>query len=276
MSVVSACSGDIIGSRFEGTNNVDQPNFRLFTNKSRFTDDSVLTVATMDAIMRGGSYTDSYKAYYKIYPHSGYGSGFKRWANSRSKNGYNSFGNGSAMRVSPVAYAYDKLSEVLKAAKASAMSSHNHEEGIRGAVAVATAVFMARHGFDKELIKVTVEKVSGYDLDVKFSARHIGFDVSCQGSVPQAIHVFLAHNGFENIVRKAVMLGGDTDTIASISGAIAGAYYGIPKHIEIETYRRLPMFMTRKIEMFMRRYVDPLFHAPYTKINEDVKSLNMA
>ena len=255
MSVIAACCGDIIGSRFEGINNVTQPNFRLFTKLSRFTDDTVLTVATADAIMKGVRYSDAYRAYYQLYPHAGYGGMFKSWARSKSKRGYNSFGNGSAMRVSPIAYAYNKLPTVLKEAEKSSMVTHNHEDAVRGAKAVAATIFLARHGIDKTIIKDAVEKLSGYSFGNMLNSQHYGFDVSASGSVPHAINIFLTHNGFENIVRQAVLLGGDSDTIASIAGAIAGAYYGVPKSIEKETLEVLDALMRIKVDKFTSRFV---------------------
>ena len=251
--VISACCGDAIGSRFEGTNNIEHPRFRLFTKRSRFTDDSVLTVATMDAIMNRVDYGLAYKAYYKMFPHAGYGSGFKTWARSKSKAGYNSFGNGSAMRVSPIAYAYNNIEDVLKESRKSAEVSHNHAEGIRGAQALALSVFLARHKFAKSDILLFVEKYSGYKMVDILSSRHFGFDVSCQGSVPLAIGVFLQHNGFENIIRKSIMLGGDSDTIASMAGAIAGAYYGVPTSILESTRKIMHPFLLHKIDKFEKK-----------------------
>jgi len=222
-----AIVGDIVGSTFEFAN-TKRKDFELFHPSSTFTDDSVLTCATADALMSGKGYAAAYQRYANTYPGRGYGRLFSEWATSPNPPPYNSFGNGSAMRVSPIGLWFDSLEETLAEAKRSAEVTHNHVEGIKGAQAVAAAIFLARTGESKEGIKRYVEKTFGYDLD--FSLDEIRpsyqFDETCQGSVPQALCAFLESTGFEDAIRNAVSIGGDSDTLAAITGGIAEAFYG--------------------------------------------------
>jgi ADP-ribosylglycohydrolase len=216
----------------------------------------VLTVALADSILSGADYGDKLREYFRAYPRAGYGGNFYRWAVSGSRGAYNSFGNGSAMRVSPVGYAYDTLEEVLVRAKWSADFTHSHPEGVKGAQAAAAAVFLARHRTPKAEIKDYIARTFHYDLGRTLDEIRPGytFDVSCQGTVPEAILAFLESEGYEDAIRKAVSLGGDSDTLACITGGIAGAYYGVPDEIRADTWVRLDVGLRRVVSEFMTRY----------------------
>lgn len=239
--MLGAIAGDIIGSRFEHAA-FKSTEFSLFHPRCRFTDDTVLTVALADSLLHGVPYVELLKSYYQSYPHAGYGGNFHRWARSDRSEPYNSWGNGSAMRVSPVGFAFDTLEEVLDQARRSAEVTHDHPEGIKGAQAVASSVFLARAGQTREQIKEYVEKSFGYDLSTpleKIRPRYC-FEVSCRASVPQAIRSFLESRDFEDAVRLAVSLGGDSDTLACMAGGIAQAFYGgVPEPIRRGVYERL-------------------------------------
>jgi ADP-ribosylglycohydrolase len=231
--ILGAIAGDIIGSAYE-FNNVKSLDFELFPEGTYFTDDSVLTVATMDALLNQEDYTETYRYFGEMYPHRGYGEHFRSWIYADNPKPYNSFGNGSAMRASPIGWYCDNLDDVLTEARKSAEVSHNHPEGIKGAQAVAAAVYMARTGAAKDEIKKSIAGAFDYNLDRTIDEIRpaYNFDVSCQGSVPEAIIAFLESTDFENAVRLAVSIGGDSDTIACITGGIAEAFYKtIPGHI---------------------------------------------
>lgn len=231
--ILGAISGDIIGSSYE-FNNVKSMDFELFTNDTYFTDDSVLTAATMYAILRQTDYAQAYRRFARNYPHRGYGGHFKAWMYADNSKPYNSWGNGSAMRASPIGWSCDSIDAVLAEAKKSAEVTHNHPEGVKGAHAAAAAVYLARTGKSKDEIKRFVADSFGYDLDRTIAVIRpaYDFDVSCQGSVPEAIIAFLESVDFENAVRLAVSLGGDSDTIAAVAGGIAEAFYqAIPEDI---------------------------------------------
>jgi ADP-ribosylglycohydrolase len=254
--ILGSIAGDIIGSVFEFSN-VKIINFDLFCQISTFTDDSVLTVATMDAILNKRSYVESYQMFGRNYPHRGYGGNFSSWIHSKNPKPYNSWGNGSAMRVSPVGWYANSLDEVMIEAKKSADVTHNHPEGIKGAQSVAAAVYMARNGKNKDEIKGFITNTFGYDLDRRIDdiRPNYMFDVSCQGSVPEAIIAFLESTDFENAIRLAVSLGGDSDTIACITGGIAEAYYSnIPESIVNNLLRILPEEMIDIIDHFSMVY----------------------
>ncbi len=236
-----AIVGDIIGSVYE-VHPIKTTDFPLFSPHSRFTDDSVLTVAVADALLQGAAYADTFKAYFVRYPNAGYGKSFLSWATGSSSGPYNSWGNGSAMRVSPVGYACNSLESVLEEARRSAEVTHNHPEGIKGAQATACAVFLARTGQSKPFIKDYIETTFGYDLSQSLDAIRPSyrFDVSCQGTVPQAIMAFLEAEHYEDAIRKAISLGGDSDTLACIAGAIAEAYYGgVPAFMAAKVWNEL-------------------------------------
>lgn len=231
--MLGAIAGDVIGSvhEFRGTKSV---HFELFTPSSQFTDDTVLAVAVADCLLNGKDYVDAFLEYFRAYPHAGYGLRFFDWASAGRREPYNSYGNGSAMRVPPVGYAFDSLDEVLTEAARSAGVTHNHPEGIKGAKTIAAAVFMARRGDTKHQIRGTLQKMFGYDLSGSVDALRPAyqFDVTCQGTVPAALLAFFESRDYEDAVRKAISLGGDADTLACITGAIADAHYGgVPAHI---------------------------------------------
>lgn len=254
--MLGALAGDIIGSRFEA-HNIKTTEFALFHADCRFTDDTVLTVALADSILYGTDFVDKLKQYYTNYPTAGYGPRFLQWASSSSRDPYNSFGNGAAMRVSPVGFAYDSLAEVLAKAQASAAVTHNHIEGIKGAQATAAAVFLARTGKSKPDIAQFITSEFQYTLDQPLDAirETYQFDASCQGSVPQAITAFLESDDFEDAIRKAVSIGGDSDTIACIAGAIAHAFYReIPDRIVDEVYRILDSPLRQITTLFTNKY----------------------
>ena len=259
MTMLGAIIGDIIGSRFE-KNNYKSTDFELFTQASKFTDDTVLTIAIADALLTGRDYAASVKHYARRYPLAGYGGTFKKWMVGIISGPYNSWGNGSAMRVSPIGYAFDTESDILEEAGKSAAITHNHPEGIRGAQAIALGVYLARTGHPKEEIKAAIVQAFGYDLDRKIDDIRPGyaFDVSCQGSVPEAIIAFLESTDFESTIRLAISLGGDSDTIACMAGALAEAYYGqIPAALQAEARRRLPRDFVRILDTFSAHYCLP-------------------
>ncbi|MGO9920246.1 MAG: ADP-ribosylglycohydrolase family protein [Isosphaeraceae bacterium] len=256
--MIGAIAGDIIGSVYEW-DGIKTKEFPLFDSRNYFTDDSVLTVAVAHVILDGGSYSDRFRQYYRRYPDAGYGGFFHEWALSRDPKPYGSFGNGSAMRVSPVGFAFDDLQTVLAEAKRSAEVTHNHAEGIKGAQATAGAIFLARQKTAKDDIRVFVEQEFGYDLNRTLDEIRPGyvFDETCQGTVPAALVSFLEATDFEDAVRNAISLGGDSDTLACIAGSIAGAYYGVPPHIEREARTRLDDNLREVTDRFTQQFVSP-------------------
>ncbi len=215
------------------------------------------TVALADSILHGDDYTLKLKEYFGYYPHAGYGGMFYRWASSSDSSPYNSFGNGSAMRVSPAGYAFDTMEETLRQAEMSAAVTHNHPEGIKGAQATAAAIFLARQGKSKDDIRDYVEYNFAYDLSEPLDSirEWYHFDVTCQGSVPQAIISFLESESYESAVRNAVSLGGDSDTQACITGGIAQAFYGgVPKDIADKVLELLDDRLREITVEFMDRF----------------------
>jgi ADP-ribosylglycohydrolase len=252
-NMLGAIAGDVIGSVHEGAGTKTKM-FPLFIDESTFTDDTVLTVAVADCLLRQRDYVDALHDYFHAYPNAGYGGTFCSWAQYRARDPYNSWGNGSAMRVSPVAYFHETLEEVLEEAKRSAEATHNHEHGIRGAQATAAAIFLARTGSSKEQICKYTEETFGYVL--KQSLAEIRptyqFDVSCQGSVPQSIIAFLESDSYEDAVRNAISLGGDADTMACIAGGIAEAFYGgVPDDIRTQALSLLDKRLRGVVEEFV-------------------------
>ena len=234
--MLGAIAGDIIGSIYE-QDPVKTKDFPLFDPRCCFTDDTVLTVAVAvaDAILTGRSYQESIRDVGRRYPEAGYGGAFIRWLHSDHPQPYNSWGDGSAMRVSPVGFAFSTEDEVLREAEKTADISHNHPEGIKIAQATALAVYLARTGYEKEEIRRQISRRFDYDLErtVDDIRPTYSFDVSCQGTVPEAIIAFLDSSTYEDAVRNAVSLGGDSDTLACITGGIAEAFSrGIPKQIQ--------------------------------------------
>ena len=250
--MIGAIAGDIIGSVFEH-DPIKTTSFPLFTESSRFTDDTVLSVAVADAILNQSDYVTVLKNYGRKYPAAGYGMSFLRWTQSSVTKPYNSWGNGSAMRVSPVGFAFDSTEDVLREAEKSAAVTHNHPEGIKGAQATALAIFLAREGADKSEIRRQIQHRFHYDLDRSTDdiRPYYVFDVSCQGSVPESILAFLDSADFEDAVRLAISLGGDSDTMGSIAGGIAQAYYGrIPQQIVDLVRQRLPESFVHVVDQF--------------------------
>ena len=232
--MIGAFIGDIVGSAYEFCNTKDY-NFEIFKSGSSFTDDSIMTVAVARWLMEDPGHTR--KALCNIMeeqghkypcPVGGYGTMFNTWLHSADKTPYNSWGNGSAMRVSPVGWAFDTLEETERVAEMSASVTHNHPEGIKGAQATAAAIWMARHGSTREEIRSYIETRFGYDLSRSWEYLHDTYDWedSCQKTVPEAIIAFLESTDFEDAIRKAVSMGGDSDTIGAITGSIAEAFYG--------------------------------------------------
>jgi ADP-ribosylglycohydrolase len=254
--MLGAIAGDVIGSVYEA-NPVKSTDFELFSTGSRFTDDTVLSVATAEALLGDGDYADAYRRYGRAYPNAGYGGSFYRWLLSDDAGPYNSWGNGAAMRVSPVGFALDTVEGVTAEAARSAAVTHDHPEGFKGAQATALAVFLARSGADKKGIRSEIEDRFGYDLARSLDTiRPIyDFDVSCQGSVPESLIAFLASTDYESAVRNAVSLGGDADTMACIAGGIAEAFYGaVPEQIAREVWSRLPEGFLNVLDRFESRY----------------------
>jgi ADP-ribosylglycohydrolase len=254
--VLGAIAGDIIGSPYEDRN-IRTTEFPLFDAESMATDDSVLTVAVADSILRQCDYVQNLKDWHNRYPGAGYGWHFMLWAASPSREPYNSWGNGSAMRVSPVGFACSTLDETLDRAKRSAEVTHNHPEGIKGAQAVAASIFLARTGHSKVDLRDYVTATFGYDLSESIDAirRHYTFDVSCQGSVPVAIRAFLESEDYEDAVRQAISVGGDSDTIACMTGGIAQAFYGgVPPAIADRVWEFLDEPLARVTRAFCREY----------------------
>lgn len=239
--MLGAIAGDMVGSRFEHKPHKSK-DFELFTEQSRFTDDTVLTCAVAWALMHGESYADNLRLFGRRYPNAGYGGRFRRWLYGIETRNYASWGNGSAMRVSPVGWICGSLDEVMAQAEASARPTHGHPEGVKGAQAVAGAVFLARTGTGKDGIRDFLQQRIGYDMQRSLEQIRpgYGFDVSCAGSVPEAMLCFLEAEDFEDALRNAVSLGGDSDTQACIAGAVAEAFFGgVPEHIEQAAVARL-------------------------------------
>lgn len=254
--MMGAIAGDVIGSIYEVANH-KSTEFPLFGPACRFTDDTVLTVALAEHLLTGVAYDQLMRGYYRRYPRAGYGGRFHMWAQVDDAGPYQSFGNGSAMRASPVGFAFDTVDEVLAQAERSAVVTHDHPEGIKGAQAVALAVLLARTGSPKDAIRDAIADRFGYRLDVPLAeiGPAYAFDVTCQGSVPQAITAFLESDDFEDAIRKAIALGGDSDTIASMAGGIAQAYYGgVPGPILDEVERRLDPPLLAVAREFCGRY----------------------
>lgn len=249
-----AIIGDIIGSVYEFAHPpIKTTDFDLFTPQSDYTDDTVLTCAVAEAIINRWDYKDALHRYGRNFPGRGYGGHFQAWLFTDPPVAYNSFGNGSAMRVSPVGFAYASMESVLREAKASALPTHNHAEGIKGAQATALAVFMASTGSTKEEIKQAIVTRFGYDLNrtVEEIRPVYQFNETCQETVPEALIAFLESEDYESAVRLAVSLGGDADTLACITGGIAQAYYKvIPQWIQDRAWMLLPPPFKRVIEEF--------------------------
>jgi ADP-ribosylglycohydrolase len=255
--MLGAIAGDIIGSVYEGSP-IKTTDFPLFQEGCRFTDDTVLTLAVAHAILEDKEYGQTLKDFGRKYPRAGYGGHFYQWIFEERVRPYNSWGNGSAMRVSPVGIAFEAQESVLREAEKTAQVSHNHPEGIKGAQAVALAVYLAKKGEAKQSIREEISGRFGYDLDrtVKGIRPTYSFDISCQGSVPEALVAFLDSEDYEDAVRMAVSLGGDSDTLACIAGGIAQAYYGeISDSIVRNTRERLTPYLRQVLDRFEGVYL---------------------
>ncbi len=253
--MIGALAGDIIGSIYEHLP-MKRVDFDLFQPQSRFTDDTVMSLAVARGLLGNKGYGQEMKILGRRYPNAGYGGNFYHWLFEDEVKPYQSWGNGSAMRVSPIGYYFDSAEEVLREAKASAEVSHDHPEGIKGAQAVAMAILLARKGSGKEEIRQRIKADFDYDLDRTIDEIRPGyhFDVSCQGSVPEAIIAFLDSSDYESAVRLAISLGGDADTQACIAGGIAEAFYGVvPEDIQQEVRARLPRDLLGILEDFLSR-----------------------
>jgi len=254
--MIGAIAGDIIGSVYEW-NNIKTKDFVLFSDQCFFTDDSILTIALADSILQSTPYVDNLKKFYHLYPNGGYGGSFHQWAQSQNPKPYNSWGNGAAMRISPVGYAYNELETVLQKAEEFTKITHNHPEGIKGGQATAAAIFLSRTGKSKAYIKDFIEIKFQYDL-----SKHVNeirpsytFNVSSQGTVPRAIRAFIDSLDFEDAIRTAVSLGGDTDTLTCITGGIAQAFYkGVPESIQTQVYAILDERLGKITEKFIKQY----------------------
>jgi len=254
--MIGAIAGDIVGSIYEWEN-IKTTEFPLFGKGCCFTDDTVMSVAVADWLMQGGNLENTLKAYGRRYPYAGYGEFFIDWLQSETSKPYNSWGNGSAMRVSPVGWLFDTFEETLNVARQTAEITHNHPKGIKGAQATALCIYLARIGESKEYIKDSTQKLFGYNLDRTCDEIRPDylFDVSCQGTVPEAIIAFLESNNFESAIRLAVSLGGDCDTLTCITGGIAEAYYGIPPWIKKEALNRLTDDLRNIVIEFEKRLI---------------------
>jgi ADP-ribosylglycohydrolase len=259
--MIGSIIGDIVGSIYEFSN-IKTKEFEFFSMDGSYTDDSILTIATADWLLNGGDVAHYYSRYgiEHPWPMGGYGGGFQLWiVRSNRQNDfrpYNSCGNGSAMRVGPVGWAYDNKAEVLAKAKESAECTHDHPEGIKGAQATALCILMARQGSTKEEIRKEIIQEFGYNLD--FTCDEIRptytWGGTCQDSVPQAIVAFLDSKNFEDSIRNAISIGGDSDTIGCITGSIAEAFYGIPKDIRDKGYAYLPKEFKKIVTEFEDRF----------------------
>ena len=251
--LVGGIAGDIIGSVYE-QNPIKTTAFPLFSRDSHFTDDTVLTCAIASSLMTTRSYADALRHFARLYPDAGYGMKFRIWAFFGQKQQY-ACTNGAAMRVSPIAWVGDDVDNIEQEAELSAIPSHNDPEAITAAKAVAACIFLARTGRSKADIKEYVERRFCYDLYTPLNAIRPAyrFDATAKGSVPEAIRAFLEAEDFEQAVRLAVSLGGDSDTQASIAGAIAEAAYGVPGWIRRETMARLDDRLRGVVESFEER-----------------------
>lgn len=255
--MLGAIAGDIIGSVYEW-DRIKTTEFPLFQEECDFTDDTVLTIATAYSILNNIDYAQSYRMFGRRYPNRGYGGNFRIWLDTDEGGPYNSWGNGSAMRISPVGFAFDTTEEVLQQAKKSAEVTHNHPEGIKGSQATALAIYLARTQNSKETIQKEIS--DRFDYNLKRTITEIRpdyqFNESCQGTVPEAIIAFLESEDFEHAIRLAISLGGDSDTLACITGGIAQAYYKeIPKDIITEVRNRLPADFIEIVDDFTGRYL---------------------
>jgi ADP-ribosylglycohydrolase len=257
--MLGAVAGDIIGSVYE-FHAIKSMDFPLFSEGSAWTDDTVLTMAVAETLLTGRPYEETLREFALANPEAGFGGMFRQWFNTPGAKPYNSFGNGSAMRVSPVGWAFETLEETLAEAQRSAEVTHNHPEGIKGAQAVAAAIFLARKGAGQTDIRNILEARFGYNLHRTWEDVQPGcsFDETCQRSVPEALICVLTSMSFEGAVCRAVALGGDADTQAAIAGSVAEALYGgVPAEIARETRARLTPQFIDILDAFQDKYNVP-------------------
>lgn len=258
-----AILGDIIGSPYEFDQGDKTKDFPLFIEVCEFTDDSVMSIAVAEALMdsRGKSDEETRKAlvesmrkWGRLYPHAGYGGMFRRWLREADPQPYGSYGNGSAMRASAAGWLYDDFEETWKKARLTAEVTHNHPEGIKGAECVAVVIWLARNGKSKDEIRKIVEDTFGYDLSRTCDEIRPGYchKESCQETVPEAVTAFLEGKDFEDVIRTAVSLGGDCDTLTCIAGSMAEAFYGVPDELKTECRRRISPEMEDVLVRFDR------------------------
>ena len=257
-----AILGDIIGSPYEFDRGNKRKDFPLFSPDSAFTDDSVMTLAVADAFLSLPSEAEdedirrflvrSMRSYGRKFPYAGYGGMFRRWLKDSNPRPYGSYGNGSAMRVAAAGWLFDDLEAVRHMARLSAEVTHNHPEGIKGAEATASAIYLARTGSTKAEIKAYIEANFHYDLsrscdEIRPAYRHVE---SCQETVPEAITAFLEGDSFEDVIRTAVSLGGDCDTLTCIAGSMAEGFYGVPEELKQQCRKRLPDNLRKVLQRF--------------------------
>ncbi len=262
--MIGAILGDMIGAPYEFDRSGKTKEFPLFIRQSEFTDDSVMTIAVAEALLDSMGKNDeeikaaliaSMQKWGHRYPHAGYGGMFYQWLRKKDPKPYGSFGNGSAMRVSSAGWLFDNLQTTRHMAALTAEVTHNHPEGIKGAEATASAIFLARTGSTREEIRDYIIKEFGYDLsrtcdEIRPAYRHVE---TCQKTVPEAITAFLEGTDFEDVIRTAVSLGGDCDTLTCIAGGMAEAFYGVPEEIAAEGRRRLPKDMLAVLDRFAEK-----------------------
>lgn len=257
--MIGAIIGDYVGSAYEFHNTKDY-HFEMITPVSEITDDSIMSIAIADAILQSKLYAERMRYWGNKYPNpkGAYGCSFFRWLHNSNPQPYNSWGNGSAMRVSPIGWAFDSLEQTLLQAKLSAECTHNHEEGIKGAQATVTAIFLARQGETRQWIKKYIESKFGYNLGFKIADIKEGyrFNESCQGTVPPAIVCYLESTSFEDAIRLAVSLGGDSDTLGCITGSIAEAdqTYSIPPDLKKAAFKTIPSDLKAIVTQFVEKY----------------------
>lgn len=247
--MLGAIIGDIVGSRFE-FNNTNSMDFELFTDESTYTDDTICTVAIADAILSGKSYKDSLLEWCRKYPNpkGAYGGSFARWIHSEDPQPYNSFGNGSAMRVSPIGWAFESFPQVLSEAEKTASVTHNHPEGIKGAVCIAHMIWAGRHIASRDyLYQISRQYYPTWERTIPVIGK---FDETCQGTIPTCFWALFHANSFEDAIRKAITFGGDSDTIGAIVGSVAETIWDLPDGLRDSTLSKLPSDMRNVIEQF--------------------------